>query len=176
VTSSSQCARHARIDVRSGHERGQPCPPANVTSDETWTSGIHVVPSTLQVKGGAHLAIEGCSEIQMGPDAEILVTGMGSQLGAVGDVGREIHFVRQQAPQAWGDIAIDSQAIANFAYVTLMGGGGTGPYATGTPRTWAPSRPATCRLGRTPATGSTRSCCSDAPPMRTRVPRRCEIL
>ncbi len=101
----------------------------DVTSSETWASGIHVVPSSIQVKNGAQLSIAPCSEIRLGSGASIAVASAGSALAAVGTAAGPIRFVSAQSGARWGDIDVRAPATAHLAYVTLTGGG-AGPHDT----------------------------------------------
>jgi hypothetical protein len=102
---------------------------ADITADETWASGIHVVPASLQIKGGAHLTIAPCSEVQLGPGASLTVPTTGGSLDAVGTAASPIRFVAQTAGMPWGAISVTSPATVHLAYATLAGGG-TGPHDT----------------------------------------------
>ncbi len=102
---------------------------ADVTADETWASGIHVVPASLQIKAGAHLTIAPCTEVQLGPGASLTVPTTGGSLDAVGTAASPIRFVAQTAGIPWGAISVTSPATAHLAYATLTGGG-TGPHDT----------------------------------------------
>jgi hypothetical protein len=102
---------------------------ADVTADETWASGIHVVPASLQIKAGAHLTIAPCTEVQLGPGASLTVPTTGGSLDAVGTAASPVRFVPQTAGMPWGAISVTSPATAHLAYATLAGGG-TGPHAT----------------------------------------------
>jgi hypothetical protein len=102
---------------------------ADIVADETWASGIHVVPASLQIKGGAHLTIAPCTEVRLGPGASLTVPTTGGSLDAVGTAASPIRFVRQSAAMPWGAISVTSPATAHLAHATLVGGG-TGPQAT----------------------------------------------
>jgi hypothetical protein len=101
---------------------------ADITADETWASGIHVVPNSIHIKGGARVTVMACSEVRMGANASIDVKDAGSRFEAIGDVGSEIRIVRQDATMAWGNIEADDGTNVNLAHTTLTGGGGVGPY------------------------------------------------
>lgn len=101
----------------------------DITANEVWASGIHVVPSTFQIKNGARLTIDACSEVRLGPSASILVATAGAGLDAVGTSAGPIRFVAQQAGMPWGAIQVRSPAVVNLAYTTFSNGG-TGPHAS----------------------------------------------
>jgi hypothetical protein len=102
---------------------------ADITADEVWASGIHLVPSTIQIKNSARLTIDPCSEVRLGPGASIVATTSSAGLDAVGTSASPIRFIQQQAGMPWGTIRVTSPAVGNLAYVTLSGGG-TGPHAS----------------------------------------------
>jgi hypothetical protein len=102
---------------------------ADIVADETWVSGIHVVPSTIQIKSGARLTVSPCSELQLGPGASIEVTSTAAGLDAVGTASAPIRLVAQQAGNPWGAVDVTAPSVANLAYVTISGGG-TGSHAS----------------------------------------------
>jgi hypothetical protein len=126
------------VGAESGAEGGPPCQPTgapvthatDVTSDETWASGVHVVPSSIQVKNGARLTIAGCSEVQLGPGASITAGPTAAGIDANGDAANPIRFVPQPAGTTpWGALEVVDPAVGRFKYTTISGGG-TGPHDT----------------------------------------------
>jgi hypothetical protein len=128
-------APESRPDAASGTDAA--CTPGgapvahttDVSADETWASGIHLVPSSIRITSGARLTIDACSEVRLGPGASIAVTTSAAGLDAVGTSAGPIRFVAQQAGTPWGAVTVTSPAVANLAYVTVSGGG-TGPHAS----------------------------------------------
>jgi hypothetical protein len=102
---------------------------ADIVADETWASGVHVVPSSIQIKSGARLTIDACSEVRLGPGASITATASAAGLDAVGTPSSPIRFVPQQAASPWGAISVTAPAVVNLASATLSGGG-TGPHGS----------------------------------------------
>lgn len=102
---------------------------ANITADETWASGVHVVPSTIHVQSGAHLTIAACSDVQLGSDAAIVVDATAGGLVARGDASNPITFEPQQ-PAPWGSLQATAPATIDLAFATLKGGGGAGSHSS----------------------------------------------
>ena len=94
----------------------------NVTSEEVWGAGTHIVPSSLSVTMGGHLTISPCADVRLGTGASITVTTSAVGLDAVGTAAQPISFERN-AGAAWGNIAVTAPAAAHLAYATLTGGG-----------------------------------------------------
>jgi hypothetical protein len=133
---------------------------ADIAADETWASGVHVVPGTIQIKNGAKLTIAGCSQVQLGSGASLEVTTASAGLDAVGTASDPITFVAQQAGMRWGAVDVVAPAVAHLAYATLSGGG-TGPYTTAdhggatiTGHSSDTTRPVVLRLEHTVISGS----------------------
>ena len=135
VDASRDAAHDGGVSPESGPDAG--CTPAgapvthatDIVADEVWASGIHVVPSTLQIKSGARLTIDACSEVRLGPGASIVATTSAAGLDAVGTPTGSIRFIAQRAGSPWGAISVTSPAVVNLAYATLSGGG-TGAHAS----------------------------------------------
>jgi hypothetical protein len=96
-----------------------------ISSSERWIAGHHVVPSTITLGDNVVVTIEGCSDIKLGPDASIHVTGTNSQLVAEGSLPRPVHFLRS-GDAAWGRVLARGGSV-RLAHTTLEGGGGTTP-------------------------------------------------
>jgi hypothetical protein len=121
----------ATSDAPGDDAAAAPCTPggapvthtSNISADETWASGIHLVPSSLQIKGGARLTIGACSEVRLGPGASITATATAAGIDAQGTASAPIRFVAQQTGAPWGAIVATAPASATLRYVTLSGGG-----------------------------------------------------
>ncbi|MGZ3442289.1 MAG: hypothetical protein ACXVDD_22370, partial [Polyangia bacterium] len=104
---------------------------ADITADETWASGVHVVPATIRVRSGARLTIAACTQVQMGASASIVVDKTAAGLSAQGTASGPITFL-PQAGSPWGALQVAAPATADFAYTTLQGGGGAAPHSAAT--------------------------------------------
>src|SRR5262249_37443976 len=98
---------------------------ADITADETWESGVHVVPATIHVKSGARLTIALCIEVQLAVDASIVVDATASGIDSCGDIDSPVRFVRSDPAAAWGSLQVSLPATAGLAFTTFVGGGGS---------------------------------------------------
>ncbi len=103
---------------------------ADVTADETWVSGVHVVPSTIHVRDGAHLTIAACSRVQLAAGASIVVDATATALSADGTAADPVTFVPADASSPWGSLQVTAPATIDLAYTTLQSGGGPPPYTS----------------------------------------------
>ncbi|HEY2517577.1 MAG TPA: hypothetical protein VGI39_42195 [Polyangiaceae bacterium] len=122
----------APVDSGTGVGDGAaPCTPsgapimhtADIAADETWASGVHVVPASITITSGARLTIAACSEVQLGVGASITASATAAGIDAVGTADASIRFVPAQTGSAWGAIVAAAPAMAHLAYATLKGGG-----------------------------------------------------
>ncbi|MGZ3425377.1 MAG: hypothetical protein ACXVCV_01955 [Polyangia bacterium] len=104
---------------------------ADILADETWASGIHVVPATIRVRSGARLTIAACTQVQLGASASIVVDKTAAGLSAQGTASDPITFL-PQAGSPWGAVQVAAPATAVLSYTTLQGGGGAAPHSAAT--------------------------------------------
>lgn len=94
----------------------------SLVDGETWASGIHEVPSSLELRtSSGRLTIASCTEVRMGANASLEFSG-GAKLVAEGSQTRPIRFVRAGA-SAWGNLYATDTSTLSLASVTLEGGG-----------------------------------------------------
>lgn len=115
MTMSMECAVPATTVMHSGF----------ISASERWASGTHVITSTVTVRDGVTLAIDGCSRVQLAPDASIDVTGTNARLQIDGSNAAPVRLERLQSDRAWGRILVRGTGSASLRSTTLAGGGGT---------------------------------------------------
>jgi hypothetical protein len=98
----------------------------NITSGESWSTGIHAVPSTIYIRNGARLTIDACSTVQLGPTASLIADTTASGIDANGTETSPVLFTRQDVSRPWGYVQVTGPASARLAFTTLEGGG-SGP-------------------------------------------------
>ena len=96
---------------------------ADLSADETWPMGVHLVPSTLTLRGGALLTIAPCTEIRLGRDASLVASNEAQGIVARGTEADPITFVRDAAGDAWGALVGAAPATLSLAHASLIGGG-----------------------------------------------------
>jgi hypothetical protein len=101
----------------------------DIAADETWASGIHVLPGSIQVTGGARLTVAPCSAVLLGTGASLDVTAAAAGLDAIGTASAPIRFDQLSSGMSWGAIQVRAPAVAHLEHVTVFGGG-TGPHAS----------------------------------------------
>jgi hypothetical protein len=112
---------------------GSPCDLSGATPithdtvgpNETWASGVHVVPSTVSLTGATDtLTIGACAEVRLAPDVNLNFRN-GAKLIAEGAVDRPIRFIRDTPATPWGAIEAVAPSTVSLANASLEGGGST---------------------------------------------------
>jgi hypothetical protein len=95
----------------------------DISADETWAKGVHVVPSTITLRAGARLTIAACTEVRLGRDASLVADTAAAGIVAEGTTAEPIRFVRDAAADAWGALVAWAPATLSLAHAALIGGG-----------------------------------------------------
>ncbi len=95
----------------------------DISADETWPTGVHIVPSTITVRGGALLTIAGCTEVRLGSHASLVADDEARGIVAEGTAEEPIRFVRDTEGEAWGALVTSAPATLSLVHASLVGGG-----------------------------------------------------
>lgn len=97
---------------------------SSLSGSETWSSGVHQVPSSLTVPVGATLTVAACSRVELAANVDLTVSG---SLVVAGTADGPVSFVSSAAAAPWGSIHVNPGGNADLAHATLTGGGGAAP-------------------------------------------------
>lgn len=99
----------------------------DITADETWGEGLHVVSFSVSIKNKATLTVLPCAVVRFQKEKGIFVGGANAgeegTLVAEGEIDRAIVFEGESADR-WNDLLVYPKGSARLRYATIRGGGG----------------------------------------------------
>lgn len=100
---------------------------ADITADETWSEGLHVVSFPFSIKNKATLTVAPCAVVRFQKEKGMFIGGTNAgeegTLVAEGEIDRAIVFEGVNGDR-WNNLLVYPKGNARFRYATIRGGGG----------------------------------------------------